>query len=134
MSWGVRVTGLADLKLRLSGASEITDPSVVQPALLAGGEPVAEAARSIVRQRSGRLEQSIDVGTELSSHQADDGETGPVAYIGPASMAEAITEEFGTLHEAPHPYLRPAWEQQQGAAVEAIADALSAEFDQRVGG
>ena len=76
-------------------------------------QPVAETARSLVRRRTGRLGQSIGVGTQLSPRQAalSAPERGTVEiYVGPGSMPQAITEEFGTVNEVGHPYLRPAWD------------------------
>jgi hypothetical protein len=38
-------------------------------------------------------------------------------YVGPGSMAQAITEEFGTVREAAHPYMRPAWDMRLGEVI-----------------
>lgn len=136
MSWGARKTGFQQLDGKMAGMKRLSGDDVAIRALTAAGQPIAEAARANVRVASGRLRDSIIVGTQLSPSQAaaatDDGK--PHVYVGPGSLVEAITEEFGTVHEGPHPFLRPAWEAGQGGALDAAQAAYEAEFDQVAGG
>ncbi len=137
MTWGARKSGFSAVDSQLIGISGLSRPEILKPALQAGAQPFAEAARGLVRVRTGRLRDSIAVGDQLPPHAASvDQSSGALVevFVGPGPYPEATTEEFGTLHEAPHPFMRPAWEQQQGAAVDAIVANLSGEFDRRAGG
>lgn len=50
-----------------------------------------------------------------------------VAQSGPGGVAhEAIFLEYGTEHMAPQPFMRPAFEAAQAAALQAFADILEA--------
>jgi HK97 gp10 family phage protein len=131
MTMSVRTIGFEELDGKIDKLKTVARDEVLLAAFIAGGEPIAEAARSLVRRRSGKLHDSIGVGTELSPHQAalNPPGKGVQVYVGPGALPEAITEEFGTVHEAPHPYMRPAWDGQQGAAISEIARVTAAEVD-----
>ena len=135
MKLGAKQTGFADTQRRLNNVATAAQPDVLKSALRPGAERIAEAARARVRERSGRLHDSIGVGEDLSPAQST-GHTGAAAelFVGPGSMVEAITEEFGTMHEAAHPYMRPAWDQEGEAALDDAASVMSAEVADRAGG
>ena len=131
MTWGVRRSGFIEMRGKLDQLKGAARDDVLREAFTAGGEPVANAARDLVRVSSGRLRDSIGVGTGRSPRQAalNGAHKGVQVYVGPGALPEAITEEFGTLHEEPHPFLRPAWDSQQGAAIDEIARVVSTEVD-----
>ncbi len=54
--------------------------------------------------------------------------------VGPVSgdkknAVKAIVQEFGSVKQAAHPYMRPAWEQQKGTALEIVKTEMSGEID-----
>lgn len=57
-----------------------------------------------------------------------------VMHVGPAqakSKADAIkriVQEFGSVKQAPNPYMRPAWDAEQGVALEIIKDKMGSEI------
>lgn len=124
---GMRLEGDADMDKRLSRVEGLADRDFLEQLAVSALAPVADAARGIVRQRSGRLHDSLAAGTRLSHSQAADEIRDPdvvAAYVGPGSMAQAITEEFGTVDEVGNPYLRPAWDENVGGVQAAVRNGL----------
>ncbi len=109
----MKIEGFEEADANLEALAALSDAEALVALGIDALQPVADTARGIVRRRTGRLAQSIGVGTRLSPRQAalSAPERGTVEiYVGPGSMPQAITEEFGTVNEAGHPYLRPAWD------------------------
>jgi|UPI00083722D4 hypothetical protein len=116
----MRVEGFGDADRNLAALERLADADDLRALGMDALEPVADAARGMVRQRTGRLMRSIGVGTQLSPAQAARVSPDPGTveiYVGPGSMAQAITEEFGTVREAAHPYMRPAWDMRLGEVI-----------------
>lgn len=125
------LSGLKELERALGQLPKATRRQVGLKVLRQGGEPVAKAARALVRVDQGDLRESIDVSTNLArSQRGDKGALAPVEmYIGPGQHPQAITEEFGTWFEPGHPYLRPAWEAERIHALDIIGTALGIEIE-----
>lgn len=130
-----KLTGMAELEKKLGDLKPAVAKSVCVKALKAGGEPVARAARDKVRERYGDLRESIDVGQRLSRRQAAENrkESDVEVYVGPGPFPQAITEEFGTVHETGSPFMRPAWDEKQLEALDLIGATLGIEIDKRAG-
>ena len=123
---GLRLEGDDDVDDNLKALLKITDPDTLRRLGIDALEPVADGARGLVRQRTGRLLRSISVGDKLSPAQAasNQPEAGTVEiYVGPGPLTEAITEEFGTVHEQGHPFMRPAWDGNQGEVMRRLTAA-----------
>lgn len=129
-----KVEGGDDLDRNLAAASDLMrDPAVVMPVLQDALAPVAEAARGIVPVRSGRLRSDIGVSDRA---EGDLGQRGIAAYVGPSVDAYyAVDVErgrppsvspSGREYDAtrPHPFMRPAWDQQEDAILPAVAKGL----------
>ena len=54
-------------------------------------------------------------------------------YAGPGPLKQVIPEEFGTIDEAPHPFIRPAFDRGADAAVLPTAKDLHARVVRRRG-
>lgn len=104
-------------------------------------EPMAEHARGAVRQRSGDLAKSIVVGRPLAKSQRAargagigggkfraDAKSNVTVHMGPGQQPQAITEEFGKFNQAPHPFMRPAFDAEAPAVIPGIGDDLWAEI------
>lgn len=50
-------------------------------------------------------------------------------YVGPGPMPHAHLVEFGSIHNAPQPFMRPAWDQKKGEALEIIKRDLWTEIE-----
>lgn len=118
------VEGMDELIAKLGRmAAKATGPQLVA-SLRAGALLIQTSAAVKAPVDTGTLRRSIHTNVE---HISD----GAVARIGVPNhsdkgedMGYAIYQEFGTSRMAAHPYLRPAFEQQKGAAVREIARAL----------
>lgn len=123
--WRELERALLDLK------NDRTIIATMKRAMLQAAEPMAATARRLAPKRSRNLEEAIDVGVRLNKRQAAQRrsrgiiKTGSMVevYVGAGKGgAHAVLEEFGTGirqtkkganrgSAAPHPFLRPAWEQ-----------------------
>lgn len=119
-----------------------SDPDILKTlsaALLIAGEPMAKAARQKVPRRTGRLQESIDVSTQLSRRQRRNarrqGALERTVYVGAKPIGPSILLEFGTTkrhwktgkstgHVPPHPFMRPAFEETKEQALELLGKAL----------
>lgn len=131
MTFSVRTVGFEQLGDKMDLLKGIARDEVLVKAFTAGAQPIANAARGNARRRSGKLANSIDVGTELSPRQStlNGPHAGVQVFVGPGPLPQAITEEFGTLHEEPHPFMRPAWDAEQNAAISEVARVMTDEVD-----
>jgi len=120
MSSAFKAEGFDETDRALADLSRMADSDVLIDIGEDALQPIADAARGMVRQRTGRLARSIGVGTQLSPRQAALFKPDPgtiEVYVGAGSLPQAITEEFGTYREAAHPFMRPAWDSRLAEAV-----------------
>lgn len=132
---GFQVRGLAELEAQLLELEEVTQAvDLLAKAAREAFEPVWEAARSLVRRRSGDLHDAIKISTVTAPG-------GDIALavglrIGRApgqsiEEGEEIPtrrwhfEEFGTAHQAAHPFLRPALERNAETVIELLRARLA---------
>ena len=129
----VRVEGLREIEKALMQLKPATAKTVVRKALTKAAEPIAEDMRSKVRVDQGDLRDSVGVGTKLTRRQRALHKKGsPVeVFAGAGGLAQATTEEFGTLHVSPHPSLRPAWDAGKMPALETVKAELTDEIARR---
>lgn len=127
----VTIEGISDLLEALSELPKATSKNVLKRTLIKAGQPIAEDARSHARTLTGRLQRSFGVSSSLSQRQRSQNkkESEVEVYAGPGALVEAITEEFGTTHSAPHPTLRPAWDANKTSAFKSIRDDLAEEIE-----
>lgn len=120
----MRVEGLRDIERALLELPKSTAASVARRVLKKRAQPIADHAESLARFKSGELKRSITVSTVLSRRQKGQakklGKSAVEVYVGPGPLVQAITEEFGTVNQAPHPFLRPAWDSGRTALIEGI--------------
>ena len=128
----VRIEGAADIRRKLLAMGDALRRDTLVPIMEDNLQPMAGDMRSMARRRTGKMADSVTVGTELSPHQAAVNE--PIAeievYVGPGPLPEAIQEEFGNFHESPHPFIRPAFDANVRQALKRIGeDAADVVFD-----
>jgi HK97 gp10 family phage protein len=97
-------------------------------ALRKPGKKILDAYKAGTVVKSGQLVGSETMGAKLNKRQRKltprPGPDEVEIHVGTADPA-GIQEEFGNAHQAPHPSLRPAWDQFGGlAAVEEIGREL----------
>jgi HK97 gp10 family phage protein len=123
--------GLSDLADAISELPKATQPNVVKRALNAAADPIQQAAASMAPHLTGALQRSIIIGTKLSRAQAKTltKESKIELFVGAGSLAQAITQEFGTVHNRPQPFMRPAWAANSRKALDIIKDQLATEIE-----
>lgn len=125
------VEGLDELAAALRELPKATENNVLRRVLKKRAQPIADRASGLVRTKTKTLKKSIGVGTRLSRSQASQHlkQPGDVeVFIGAGALVQAITEEFGTIRQEPHPFLRPAWDAGQDRLLEGIKADLWAEI------
>lgn len=130
-----KLEGAKDLEAGLMELEGAVAKRVVSTALQSSLEPVASSARAKVAVWSGKLQASIGVGVRLTKRQRQlRRPIAPVeAYVGPGiankggrrAVAHAHLVEFGTVHMAPQPYMRPAWQGSIQAVWRLLVSAMS---------
>jgi HK97 gp10 family phage protein len=143
-----RVEGLRELGEALQELSKATGRNVLKRALTRAAEPMEAHAEALAPSLTGELRAGLDTGTRLSArqsklHRAEVGTLpavtvggfrsnpakGVYVFIGPRGSAKSIVQEFGAAHQAPRPYMRPAWDGGKVQALGSIKDALAEEID-----
>jgi HK97 gp10 family phage protein len=124
----VKVEGLKEIQAALHELPKSTARNVMRRVLKDVAEPIADQARQLAPVLSGDLKQSIGVSTKLSRRAKKD--TGKLSanavqvYIGPFAAPRAIIQEFGSFKEPPQPYMRPAWDANQGEILGKIGEMM----------
>lgn len=158
----VRIEGLSELEEALKELPKATGKNVIRRALTTAAQPMIEAARQMAPRRTGALKRGMAVSrvkfssgsagkrafAEAMAKGASRAEAGRAAreanaeasedvtsgliVLGPGRHPQAIFQEFGTSHHAPHPFMRPAWEEGKMQALQTIKEALRSEIDKAV--
>jgi HK97 gp10 family phage protein len=144
----VKVEGLRELNNALAELPKATSRNVVRRTLIKALTPMEQQAEALAPELTGELRETIDVSTKLSKRQmaAHKAETGSKAvrtaegwrsdpkteifmFMGPRSSSKSIVQEFGSVHQAPKPYMRPAWDSGAMPALDTIKTEMWAEID-----
>lgn len=92
-------------------------------ALRAAAKPIIKEAKRLVPRRSGELRKSIS-GVVLKRTDQNNQRVVLIGFRPPTSRRAHFTE-FGTSHSPASPFMRPAIDTQQQAALTALADTLA---------
>ena len=120
--------GGVELEAALSEFARPLAKRIGARALKKAGDPILQFYRGLTTVKTGTLQRLEISGTKLTKRQARlakrEGKSDVELYIGTADPA-GIQEEFGNVHQAAHPALRPAWDSEGGQkAVDRIAAEL----------
>lgn len=131
-----KLEGAAETLDALKDMSKATQANILRRVLIAAGEPIAAAAKGFApRGRTGLLELSISVTPAQPSKMT---KRGKAAYdkkntvevlVEAGPIREAVVQEFGTVHMAAHPYMRPAWNGRENATLKFIGEQMWIEID-----
>lgn len=120
----VKLVVSPNLRRNLKAMSAALKRETLVPIMERNMQPMADDMRAHADRVSGRMADSVTVGTELSPAQA--ASNVPIAdievYAGPGPLVEAIQEEFGNFRQAPSPFIRPAFDAHVKSAVKGIAE------------
>jgi HK97 gp10 family phage protein len=145
MAVTVRVDGLRELKAALEELPKSTARGVQQRVLLKRAQLIVTSAKAKAPVEHGDLRDSIHATTKrprghktpaarafaqtmatggsIAQAKAASKAAGaaPVeVFVGPGRMPQASLQEFGTRHHGPHPYLRPAWDENKAKMLDGI--------------
>lgn len=126
-----KIEGLSDLGEALKELPKSTATGVIKRVLLKAGEPIRSDAEQAAPVRRGTLKASFTAGTKLSRRQKSQHrkESRVEIFVGPGSLPQAITQEFGAAQHGPQPFMRPAWDANKQRALDGIKDDLTAEIE-----
>jgi HK97 gp10 family phage protein len=125
-----RVEGLKDLREALEEFPKATQVSVQRRALLKAGEPIETAAEASAPVRRGKLQKSITKGTKLTRRQKKlhRKHSKVEVFVGAGGVPQAHLQEFGSIHGAPQPFMRPAWDAHKQEALDRYKRELGTEI------
>lgn len=135
MTVTVKIEGLSELKAAIEQLPKAVGKSVMRKVLMARAKTIAAAAKSLAPVNSGELRDSIIASTKLSKRQKREAkETGSYVevYAGAGPLPHAHLVEFGSVHNAPEPFMRPAWDGAKGELLDTIKEDLWSEIQKAV--
>lgn len=140
------VEGLRELEQALNELPKSTARAVQQRVLLKRAQPIVVVAKAKAPVRTGHLRDSIrattkrprghktasarafaqarSAGGSIADAKAASKAAGasPVeVFVGPDRAPQGSLQEFGTRYHGPHPYMRPAWDQEGKRVLQGIA-------------
>jgi HK97 gp10 family phage protein len=129
-----RVEGLAEIEQGIKELTAATAKNVIKRALTFAGEPVAKDAAQRVPVLSGNLARSIIVGTKLTKSQRKRAEKNSMVevYVGAGPYPHAHMVEFGSVHNAPQPFMREAIDKNLDAVIARFKEQLKSAMDKAV--
>lgn len=126
-----RIEGLRELDRALKELPKATARGVLLRTLKKEAKPIADAGEAMAPRLTGNLAQSYTVGTKLSKRQKrlHKKESMVEVFIGPTPHPKSVQTEFGNVHQAPHPHLRPAWDGNVMRVLDNIRKTLADEIE-----
>lgn len=126
-----QVEGLAELDEALKELPKATARNVLLRVLKWAGQIIADAGEALAPRLTGGLAQSYTVGTKLSRRQKklNRKESDVEVYVGPTPHAKSVQTEFGNVHQAAQPHLRPAWDGNVMKVLDGIREKLAEEIE-----
>lgn len=154
----MKVEGLVELEEALKELPKATGRNVIRRALTTAAEPFVTQAKALAPVRAGYLQKSITksrvvltsgsagkkafaealakgasrkeagAAAHAANSEATDNVTSGLIVLGPGRHPQGLFQEFGTAHHPPHPYMRPAWEENKLSAVQYIKQELWSEI------
>lgn len=142
------IEGLKELDEALAELPKATGKNALRRALIKALTPMETQAEALAPELTGDLKAGFSVGTKLSKRQMADHKrevgstpvmtiggwrsnptTAVYVFMGPRGSAKSIVQEFGSAHQGPHPYMRPAWDSGKISALESIKKDLADEIE-----
>jgi HK97 gp10 family phage protein len=124
----IKVNGVPQVQGALDGIPKAIQDDAMGDVLYAAAQIIADAARSRVRVRTGKLRDSIKIGLTAKDETV---ERGQGIFVGSTSPIAHIIE-FGASHRPARPYMRPAYDAEATAAQKEIRDGFLKALDEEV--
>lgn len=132
MKLKVRIEGTDAIARKLKAMGKALQRKTLEPILVKNMQPIADDMKANARRDTGEMANSVRVSKRLSKTQRAKLERiAPIEmYAGPGPLKQVIPEEFGTINEPPHPFIRPAFDRGANTAIRGIAeDGIAAILD-----
>jgi len=140
MSVTMKLEGFAELDRELEKLTKAAGKGALRRALRTSAEPLAEKMRGGAPTDDSDLVDSIAVSTKLSPRQRGqhrkmvrDDKASVEMFVGAGPLPQAHLQEFGTIHHAPQPWARPAWDSDKTAMLDRLKTELWTEIQKAVG-
>lgn len=116
----MRFEGGAELADALRGLSTRISKQMLREVLTEAAEPMAERASRLAPRRPGEPDMADHIAVMTSRS-----ETGAAVAFGPTKeFFYGLFQEYGTVHNKPHPFLRPSFDEGASKALDTIGAAL----------
>lgn len=157
MGESVSLEGFAELDKAMADMTKATAANTMRRALQEAAEPMAAAARRMAPVDDYQLSEAIEISTRakgasgraafmstlrMTGSRTAAGAAASAAasaasfvtlYLGPSVNApHAHFQEFGTVHHAPQPYLRPAFDAEARPTVARLKVSLAEQINRAV--
>lgn len=141
MTVTVKLEGFENFERNLAQLEKLaTRRAVARRALIKAAQPMADMAQGLAPVGdSNMLAPSIMVGTKLIKRQAalhkkmfKNDRASVEVFVGAGPVPSAHTQEFGTVHHAPQPFMRPAWDRDHKALLQRLGELMAKEIDKAV--
>lgn len=127
-----KISGFAELEKALADLPKATERSVLRRVAKKALEPMMDRAQQLAPVDEGTLRDSIVIGSSLTSRarRADKKEPrlGVRVFMGTANR-NGVPREFGTSRSSATPFMRPAWDGGNRAALDVILNDLGEEVE-----
>ena len=137
----VKLEGFAELERELERLGKAaTQKASLRRALRKAAGPLADKAQAMAPVgATGTLAPSVSVGTRLSQRQGRmhrrmfrNDRAAVEMFVGAGPLSSAHTQEFGTVHHAPQPFLRPAFDQDKMAMLDRLKAEIWADIQRTI--
>jgi HK97 gp10 family phage protein len=122
----VHIDGIKDLHRKLDALEDSVRRDTMAAAVLAGLQPIRNAAQVFVPVKTGNLRRSIQTRILESNKYGASGVVG-------TNLTYARPVEFGTSNRPAKPYLRPAFDQERENAFEEVQIVLREAIENAIG-
>lgn len=139
MSIDMDLEGFDEFEEALDDLSKAAGKGVLRRSLKKASEPTAELANQLAPVgETGDYAKSFSYSTRLNKRQGKihrkmfrDDRASVEGFIGTDDPA-GVQQEFGNMHHAPQPALRPAWEQDKFNLLKRLGDLLWVEIKKSI--
>lgn len=125
-----KVDGLAELDRRLADLTQSAGKGVLRRVGRKALQPFDAAWRAKAPKLTRQMAESGSVGSKLtkSVRKAVERESSVEVFAGPGSNPQALQQEFGNHNHVAQPFVRPAWAETKGQALEIVRTELGTEI------
>ena len=133
MTVTVKIAGLSELKETLRTLPDATAKNILRRVGKARLQPIVDQANILAPRIKGKLAKSIVVATKLNKSQRSKhrkyNDSDVEIFAGAGSVLYSHMVEFGSIHNKPKPFIRPAWDSGKDKLLEGIRDDLWREIE-----